>query len=168
VSPTVRRVFTVDAPVLEAWRGLAAVERWPEWAPHITSVIVTPPGALGSTSSGALSIRWFGTTTFHMSAWAPPVRWQWVGGLPGARIFYDHRFEPVAPHTTRLDWLVELRGPLAPLTRPVFGPVYSRFLDRAIPRLQQWFRDYGAARAARSARAATAESAGREKPPRPW
>ena len=28
-----------------------------EWAPHITSVTVSPPGQLGPTSSGALQIK---------------------------------------------------------------------------------------------------------------
>jgi hypothetical protein len=35
---------------------------------------------------------------------------------------------------------VELHGRLAPLIRPVFARVYGRNLDRAIPRLQEWFR----------------------------
>ena len=42
-SATVKRVFEVDAPLEEAWRRLAEVERWAEWAPHITSVTVSPP-----------------------------------------------------------------------------------------------------------------------------
>src|SRR6266508_1653711 len=33
---TFKRVFEVDAPLEEAWHRLAEVERWPEWAPHIT------------------------------------------------------------------------------------------------------------------------------------
>ena len=56
-SATVERVFEVDAPLEEAWQRLAEVERWPEWAPHITSVTVSPPGELGPTSSGALQIK---------------------------------------------------------------------------------------------------------------
>jgi hypothetical protein len=139
-SATVKRVFEVDAPLEEAWHRLAEVERWPEWAPHITSVTVSPPGELGPTSSGALQIRRLGRNTFRMSVWEPPVRWEWVGGLPGVRIFYDHRFESSGPAATQLEWLVELHGPLAPLIRPVFARVYGRNLDRAIPRLQEWFR----------------------------
>jgi uncharacterized membrane protein len=95
MSATVKRVFTVDAPLEQAWRALADVERWPEWAPHIASVSVTPTGTLGPASSGALLIKWLGKNTFRMAAWEPPVRWQWVGGLPGVRIYYDHRFEQV-------------------------------------------------------------------------
>jgi carbon monoxide dehydrogenase subunit G len=136
----VQRVFEVDASLEEAWRRLAEVERWPEWAPHISSVTVSPPGALSPTSSGALHIKRLGRTTFRMSVWQPPSRWEWAGGFPGVRILYDHRFEASGPGTTRLEWLVELRGPLAPLLRPVFGRVYGRNVDRAIPRLQDWFR----------------------------
>jgi Polyketide cyclase / dehydrase and lipid transport len=138
-KPGVRRRFEVSAPLEEAWHRLAEVERWPEWAPHIVSVEVSPPGELGPTSSGAFRIRRLGRNTFRMSAWEPPKRWEWVGGLPGVRISYDHRFEPSGPTTTRLEWIVELHGPMAPLIRGVFARVYGRNLDRAIPRLQEWF-----------------------------
>jgi carbon monoxide dehydrogenase subunit G len=139
-TATVKRVFEVDAPLQEAWRRLAEVERWPEWAPHIISVTVSPPGGLGPTSSGALEIKRLGRNTFRMSVWEPPGRWEWVGGLAGVRIYYDHRFASSGPAATRLEWSVELHGPLAPLIRGVFARVYGRNLDRAIPRLQQWFR----------------------------
>ena len=68
-SVAVKRVFEVDAPLEEAWQRLAEVERWPEWAPHIISVTVSPPGELGPTSSGALQIKWLGRNTFRMSVW---------------------------------------------------------------------------------------------------
>jgi hypothetical protein len=76
----------------------------------------------------------------HVGATSPLARWEWVGGLPGVRISYDHRFESSGRAATRLEWLVELHGPLAPLIRPVFARVYGRNLDRAIPILQEWFR----------------------------
>jgi Polyketide cyclase / dehydrase and lipid transport len=79
---SVQRSFEVEAPLEEAWYRLAEVQRWPEWAPHITSVTVSPTGELGPTSSGAFKIRWLGRNTFRMSAWEPPRRWEWIGGLP--------------------------------------------------------------------------------------
>jgi Polyketide cyclase / dehydrase and lipid transport len=142
-TPTVQREFEVDASLEEAWDRLSQIERWPEWAPHIVSVTVSPPGPLGPTSSGAFRIRRLGRSTFRMSAWEPNSRWEWVGGFPGLRIAYDHRFQPTGPSTTRLQWLVNLRGPFAPLIRSTFARVYSRNLDVAIPRLQQWFHDQG-------------------------
>jgi hypothetical protein len=117
---------------------MSDVSRWPEWAPHILGVTVTPDGPLGPTSHGDLRIKRFGRTTFRMSAWDPPNRWEWSGGFPGLRIRYDHRFEEAGPTATRLVWLVYLEGPLAPIVRPVFTRIYGRNVDRAIPRLQQW------------------------------
>lgn len=100
---SIRRIFEVDAPLEEAWHRLAEVERWPEWAPHIVSVSVSPPGELGPTSAGAFKIKRLGRTTFRMSAWDPSLRWEWVGGFPGVRISYDHRFEASGPVATRLE-----------------------------------------------------------------
>ena len=137
----VERVFDVDVPPDEAWRLLTEVERWPEWAPHITSVTVTPPGPLTPASSGTLRVRHFGSSTFRMSAWEPPRRWEWTGGIPGLRIIYDHRFTPNGdPDGTTLTWTVSLDGPLATVVRPVFARVYGANVDRAIPRLQEWIR----------------------------
>jgi len=134
----VRRTFAVGVPPEEAWRQLVEIQRWPEWAPHITSVTVSPPGPLGPESRGALHIKRLGRNTFRMTAWDPPTRWEWTGGVPGLRIHYDHRFTAAEPAGTTLDWTVELQGPLAPLVRPVFARVYGRNVDRAIPRLQTW------------------------------
>lgn len=137
----VERAFDVDVPPEEAWSRLAEVERWPEWAPHIISVTVTPPGPLTPASRGSLRIRRLGTSTFRMTAWEPPLRWEWTGGLPGVRIVYDHRFTPNGePGATTLTWTVSLEGPLSPVVRPLFARVYARNVDRAIPRLQEWIR----------------------------
>lgn len=125
-------------PADVAWTRLADVERWPEWAPHIASVTVTPAGPMGPTSSGALHIRRLGRNTFRMSAWEPPDRWEWVGGVPGSRIEYDHHFAPAGPDSTTLTWVVRLDGPLAWLIRPVFARIYGRNVDRAIAGLQSW------------------------------
>jgi hypothetical protein len=118
----------------------AQVERWSEWAPHIRSVLLLPPGELGPTSRGAFQIKGVGRSTFRMSAWEPPVRWEWVGGVPGLRIHYDHRFEPTGP-------VIDTAGVAGdsawtPLTSDSthLCARLRRNVDRAIPRLQEWFR----------------------------
>lgn len=136
----VQRSFDVAVPPGEAWTRFAMVERWPEWAPHISAVVVSPSGSLGPSSKGVLHIRRLGRNSFRMTAWEPPQRWQWTGGLPGVRIEYDHLFAPSLDNTTTMTFLVTLHGPLAWLARPVFARVYGRNLDRAIPRLQDWIR----------------------------
>lgn len=134
----VQRSFVVEVGPEVAWARLAQVERWPEWASHITSATLSP-GALGPKSSGVLRIRRLGDNAFEMTAWEPPDRWEWTGGIPGARIVYDHRFEATADGgATTLTWVVALDGPLAPVIRPMFSRIYGRNLDRAIPSLQEW------------------------------
>ena len=136
----VQRSFEVAVPQDEAWARLAQVDRWPEWAPHIKSVALSPTGPLGPSSSGVFQIRRLGRNSFRMSAWIPTDRWEWTGGLPGVRIDYDHRFSATGDGSTKLTWVVVLRGPLAWLIRPVFARIYGRNLDRAIPALQEWIR----------------------------
>lgn len=134
----VQRTFEVAIGQNEAWQRLAAVERWPEWAPHITSVKVTPPGSLGPTSRGALHIRGFGRNKFRISKWEPLSRWEWIGGLPGVRITYDHQFVAQSHNSTQMTWVVTLDGLFAWLIRPVFSRIYGRNVDIAIPRLKVW------------------------------
>lgn len=122
----------------EAWARLGQIERWPEWAPHITAATLSPPGDLGPTSTGTLTIRWFGRSAFRMTIWEPQRRWVWVGAMPGSMLVYEHRFEPDGEAATNLEWIVFLEGRLAFLVRPVFAAIYGRNLDRAIPRLKAW------------------------------
>jgi len=135
--PVVYREFEVAVPLELAWQRLAEVERWPEWAPHITKVTLVPAGPLGPSSRGALHLRLFGRNTFRMSVWDPPRRWEWIGELPGVRVHYDHRFEP-REEATRLTWIVRLDGPLAPVIRPLFRRIYGRNVDHASAGLQRW------------------------------
>jgi hypothetical protein len=147
----VQRSFDVAVPLEEAWRCLAEVGGWPEWAPHIRLVAVSPSGSLGPSSTGVLRVRRLGRSlrmgqgeepraTLRMSAWEPPEHWDWARGLPWVRIEYDHRFEASGDETTAMTWVVRLDGPLAWLVRPVFAWIYGRNVDRAIPRLQDWIR----------------------------
>jgi Polyketide cyclase / dehydrase and lipid transport len=80
-SATVKRVFEVDAPLEEAWRRLAEVERWPEWAPHITSVTVSPPG-LGVGRRAAWGPHLWAPGAAHSTCLRPSVRSQSRQGDP--------------------------------------------------------------------------------------
>jgi hypothetical protein len=132
----VHRTFTVDVPRALAWQKFAEVERWPEWAPHITAAELNA-GPLGPRSTGWLKLRGLGRNSFRMISWNPPDEWTWQGSVARTRVVYEHRFLDNA-QGTQLEWLVSLEGPLARLISPLFARVYGRNLDRAIPRLQAW------------------------------
>lgn len=129
----VERTFEVSAPLEQAWAALADVASWPEWAPHIASATVSPPGPLTASTSGRFRFRPAGRSRFVMTAFDPPRSWTWTGKALGVTIDYDHHFEALSPTSTRLRWVVRARG--APgLRGRLFASLYSRLLDRAWPR----------------------------------
>jgi hypothetical protein len=131
----VRREFVVEGSVAACWEHLARVEDWPSWARHIKRVQLHPNGALTAASEGCFWLAGGLRSTFRMEGFEPPKRWQWVARLLTLRVHYDHRFEPV-DQSTRLTWTVDAEGAGASTLGRVFGAIYSRSLDRAIPRLQ--------------------------------
>jgi hypothetical protein len=73
----VRRKFTVDANVQDAWNHLANVEAWPPWAKHIKSVSLDPPGPLTEKSAGSFRLAGGARSTLRMEVFEPPTQWPW-------------------------------------------------------------------------------------------
>ena len=127
----VERVFDVEVPPEEAWRRLAEVERWPEWAPH----------HLGDRdAAGPLTPASSGSVRVHRQLDVPHVG---VGpaaavGVDGRRTRHaDHLRPPVHAqrrcrrHHADLDR--QPRRAARVVARPVFARVYGGNVDRAIP-----------------------------------
>ena len=51
-----RRQFMVDLPIEQAWQHLARAERGPTWAKHIQQVEWQPPGEVGPSTTGRLTL----------------------------------------------------------------------------------------------------------------
>src|SRR5262249_383943 len=136
VRELVRRVFTVDVGLDDAWRHLAAVEAWPSWAKHIRRVTLDPPGPLTEKSAGAFTLAGGVRSTFRMESFEPPNAWQWVGRFLTVDVHYDHRFRAIDAAHTELEWTVTAGGFGENSVARVFGAIYARNLDRAIPNLQ--------------------------------
>jgi Polyketide cyclase / dehydrase and lipid transport len=136
VIELVAREFTVDVPLDLAWDHLARVEQWTSWAKHIKRVTLEPSGPLTEESAGEFRLVGGARSTFRMEIYEPPMRWQWVGRFLTTRVHYDHRFEAVNSTHTRLTWTVAAEGPGSSTLGRVFGSIYARNLDKAIPNLQ--------------------------------
>ena len=121
---------------LRPGRASRQVERWTSWAKHIKRVTLEPPGSLTANSAGAFRLAGGARSTFRMEIYDPPNRWQWVGRFLASKVHYDHRFEAVDPAHTQLIWTVVADGPGAATLGRVFGAIYARNLDKAIPNLQ--------------------------------
>jgi hypothetical protein len=137
VRELVMREFSVDVPLQQVWDHLANVEAWPSWAKHIKRVTLDPPGPLTEHSAGAFRLAGGARSTFRMEDYEPPTRWRWVGRFLTADVHYDHRFERIDETHTRLLWTVTADGLGEHSLGRIFGAIYARNLDRAIPNLQR-------------------------------
>lgn len=133
----VQRSFEVGVSQASAWTLLSMVERWPEWAPHIKQARLIG-GELGPTSSGNFSFQPVGSGSFEMTSWEPPTQWTWVGKVLGLTIEYQHTFEGLEEHRSRLVWTVALVDAKPGLRSTLFARAYSRNIDRAWPKFVEW------------------------------
>ena len=106
----VRQEFIVDVPPEDAWQHLARVTQWPSWAKHIKHVELVPAGKLASASKGIIHLKNGMKSTFQMTEFNPHRNWKWVGPFLWLTIHYDHRFEPIGDHNTKLVWNVGVTG----------------------------------------------------------
>lgn len=143
--PTVREIlkrvvdksFIVRAPLEVAWNHLARVEEWPSWAKHIRSVGQSPPGALSPHSRATLRLTNGVRTTFQMIEFDPPRHWKWAGIFLGSRVLYDHIFSENEPCRTTIRFTVVVAGGLGSLFSGIFGRIYRKNLESAVPLLVQ-------------------------------
>ncbi|SRR5258708_396227 len=129
------REFAVNVPLERAWQQLAQLDKWPTWAHHIKEIEVHPQGELGPQSSGVIHLANGMKSTFRMTEFNRWRNWKWVGRFLWLMIHYDHRFESLSSHQTRLRFVIEARGFGVGFFGQLFAKVYRRNLEKAIPRL---------------------------------
>src|SRR5229473_870149 len=130
-----RREFTVELPLERAWQHLARVEQWPSWAKHIKQIEMRPPGELRPESTGLIHLTNGAKSGWTVTEFNPYRNWKWVSGFLWLTIHYDHRFEELNPTQTKLTWVIEANGFGKSVIGRLFGKIYSKSLDRAIPLL---------------------------------
>ena len=131
----VDQCFVVRAPLEVSWNHVAEVEKWPTWASHIRSVRKVPPGPLSSSSRGTLRLANGIAMRFEMIEFERLQHWKWAGRLFGSQILYDHVFSQVEPGQTAIRFTVDITGRLGVLIGGIFGRIYRKNLERAVPLL---------------------------------
>jgi hypothetical protein len=130
-----RREFTVDVALQQAWDHLARIEEWPSWAKHIRRIELSPPCDLGPDSTGVIYLAGGMKSAFKVTEFNPLHNWEWAGPIVWMRVFYDHRFEVIDAQRTKLIWTVAAEGLGASTIGRLFAALYRRNMERAIARL---------------------------------
>ncbi len=129
------REFTVNASLEKAWQHLARVDQWPTWAHHIKHIELNPPGELNSQASGVIHLANGIKSTFRMTEFNAYRNWKWVGPFLWLTVQYDHRFDSLNDHQTKLRFVLEASGFGVGLFGRLFAKIYRRNLEKAIPLL---------------------------------
>jgi hypothetical protein len=135
--PLLRREFTVELPVEEAWRHLARIEQWPSWAKHIKQVELQPAREFGLESTGRMVLTNGLKPAWKVTEFDPYRNWKWIGGFLWLTVRYDHRFEALRPTQTKITFELEAKGLGRSVLGRLFAKIYSKTLDRAIALLVQ-------------------------------
>lgn len=131
----IEREFVVEVPARQAWDHLVKVTAWPSWAGHIRRIEIEPAGELRLGSRGRIHLRNGIRSEFRVVELNPCSNWKWVGPFLWLTVHYDHRFESEGAARTRLTWIVDAEGFGVTVLGRLFARIYSRSMERAIPRL---------------------------------
>ena len=129
------RRFRVKVSVEEVWAHLEKVGQWPSWARHIRRIELQPAGPLGRESQGTIQLTNGIRSTFRMEELNPGINWRWAGPFLWLIVHYDHQFRRVGPEESEIGFVLDGQGFGVSVLGPLFAAIYSRNLDRAIPRL---------------------------------
>ncbi|MDJ0961404.1 MAG: SRPBCC family protein [Acidimicrobiia bacterium] len=128
------RVTTADAAAV--WALLVDVDRWPEtFTPHLAAAQLD-----GGVEVGARG--WVKTklplprSTFTVTTVEDGRSWAWRGKMLWMTMDFDHRLETMDSRT-RIEFDVDLSGPLAGIVRPLARLTYGPQMERALDLLVQ-------------------------------
>ncbi len=121
-----RTSTVVGAPVARVWEVLVDVERWPEWAPTVTSVRRLDGGPLDVGSRVRVEQPRIPPTVYAVTELEPGRSFTWVATGPGVRTTARHELEDLGTGGTRVTLAVEQAGPVG----AVMGRFYRRLTDR--------------------------------------
>lgn len=101
------------------------VERWPQWATHMQSLVRLDPGPLRIGSRGRVKPRGMPGAIWVVTEFADLKLFTWTTQAPGIQLIGGHRIEH---HNggTRATLLLESRGWLAAILWPVLQVIFQR------------------------------------------
>lgn len=124
---TVEDTIYIEAPPDVVWRVTEAIERWPEWAPTVTSVVRVGQGPLGPGSSAWIKQPGQPEAQWVVTELEPGTRFSWETRRRGMQMVAMHEISPEGAGT-RNALRVEAKG----LVMLVLWPILRLALRRAL------------------------------------
>lgn len=119
----------IDAPAELVWEVFADVERWPDWTASVTRLTYVrggPPLAVGAVA--AVEQPRFPRLEWTVTALAEGRSWTWEASSPGVRTVATHLVVPIDERRTRVEQVINQRGPLGAVTGLALRRLTRRYL----------------------------------------
>ena len=112
--------ISVDIPasLSRVWPVMADVERWPEWTPSVSRVLLLTPPPLQVGSRVRIHQPKFPPAWWRVTELKPGVEFTWVSRAPGIRVSARHIVETIAGGS-RVNLSIHYDG--------LFGPWFAQW-----------------------------------------
>jgi len=116
----------IAAPSEDVWRVTVDVERWPEWAGYMKSLVPQDDGPLAMASRVKVTPRGLPGSVWEVTEFDPPRSFRWETQLaPGLRMIGGHVLDG-EDGGTRATFSLEVSGALGVIAAPLLGIVFRR------------------------------------------
>ncbi len=122
----IARTVSISAPPAKVWQVITRVERWPEWATHMKSLVPQGEGPVGLGSRVRVKAKGLPGSIWEVTEFEPQRSYTWVTSLaPGLSMTGGHVVEP-EDDGSRATLSLEASGPLAAVVGPLLAIVFRR------------------------------------------
>ena len=119
----------IDAPVDRVWSVTTDVERWPDWTPTVTSVVLVDKGVLALGSRARIKQPLQREAEWQVTEFTQGRRFAWQTVRAGMRMIGTHHMAEEQGGTRNV-LTIEATGPVAFITWPLLRFAVQQTLSR--------------------------------------
>ena len=117
----------IPASPSQVWSVLMEVERWPEWTPSVSRLVLRTPGPLEVGSRARIHQPKLLPASWRVTELKPGREFTWVSSVPGIRVTARHLVESIAVGS-RVTLSVNFEGLFGRWLARRTGPLTERYL----------------------------------------
>lgn len=119
----------IQAPQQRVWEVLSDIDSWPELVGTVEAAEVISPTPLGLGSRVRLRQPKLPEGEWEITAWEPPVFFEWTQKTAGGRIVAGHRVDADGEEGSRLTLTIDMRGPIVKVAGRLTSKTTRSYLE---------------------------------------
>jgi len=120
----------IAAPQQRVWDVLTDIEGWPRRIDTVETVELLTPAPLATGSRVRLRQPKLPEAVWEVTAWDPPVSFEWVQRATAMTIVAGHSVQALGADRSRLTLTIDMRGFLSPVMGRLSGALTDDYMTR--------------------------------------